>query len=187
MHKGKGRKCRFTDSVLNHTGTYYYAKGKILIHLRYVIESSENCSTPGQYLRYYRKFRRISTQALADKIGIVPATIVLYENDRHDIPYDTAVAIAGILGIDWNCLLNEYTRFVDYPYNTLLKQVRTQLGMSQMQFSQEIGVAQSAYSKWERGAGKPRRQEYDKVKIALTQNHLDIHCIMSKHQIEIVG
>lgn len=122
---------------------------------------------------------------MADKAGVVPATIVLYENDRHDIPYDTAIVISEILGIDRDCLLNEYTRFLDYPYNMLLKQVRTQLELSQMQFSQEIGVAQSAYSRWERGAGKPRRQEYEKIKTVLSKNHLDIHGVVGKHYAEM--
>lgn len=163
-----------TDSVLNHAGTYYYAQGKILIHLRCSFESDADCTTPGSYLRYHRKFQNLSTRELADKVSIVPATVVLYENDRHDIPYNTAIAIAEVLGIDRSRLMNPYTAFVDYPCSELLKQIRTQLDMSQMQFSAEIGVAQSAYSKWERGAGRPRRQEYEKIAAAMQRNKLDI-------------
>ena len=163
-----------TDSVLNHAGTYYYAQGKILIHLRCSFESDAACTTPGSYLRYHRKFQNLSTRELAGKVNIVPATVVLYENDRHDIPYNTAIAIAEVLGIDRSRLMNPYTAFVDYPCSELLKQIRTQLDMSQMQFSAEIGVAQSAYSKWERGAGRPRRQEYEKIAAAMQRNKLDI-------------
>ena len=163
-----------TDSVLNHAGTYYYAQGKILIHLRCSFESDADCTTPGSYLRYHRKFQNLSTRELADKVNIVPATVVLYENDRHNIPYNTAIAIAEVLGIDRSRLMNPYTAFVDYPCSELLKQIRTQLAMSQMQFSAEIGVAQSAYSKWERGAGRPRRQEYEKIAAAMQRNKLDI-------------
>lgn len=125
-------------------------------------------------MRYHRKFQNLSTRELADKVNIVPATVVLYENNRHDIPYNTAIAIAEVLGIDRSRLMNPYTAFVDSPCSELLKQIRTQLDMSQMQFSAEIGVAQSAYSKWERGAGRPRRQEYEKIAAAMQRNKLDI-------------
>lgn len=163
-----------TDSILNHAGTYYYAQGKILIHLRYEYESDRGCDTPGAYLHYHRTFRGMATRELAEKIGVVPATITLYENDRHAIRYDTAVAIADTLGIDRSRLLDGYTAFIDYPCGDLLKKARTMAGMNQMQFSAEIGVAQSAYSRWERGAGNPRRQEYEKILAALDRLQLSM-------------
>lgn len=92
-------------------------------------------------------------------MNVVPATLILYENDKHPIKYATAIAIANELGIDRSRLLDEYTSFIDHPCCKLLKAVRKSLSMSQMQMSAEIGVAQAAYSKWERGAGNPRRQE----------------------------
>lgn len=163
-----------TDSILNHAGTYYYAQGKILIHLRYEYESDRGCDTPGAYLHYHRTFRGMATRELAEKVGVVPATITLYENDRHAIRYDTAVAIADTLGIDRSRLLDGYTAFIDYPCGDLLKKARTMAGMNQMQFSAEIGVAQSAYSRWERGAGNPRRQEYEKILAALDRLQLSM-------------
>lgn len=109
----------------------------------------------------------------------MPATIVLYENDRNPINYETAVAIASVLNIDRTRLFNEYTAFIDYPCSSLLKNARTELGLNQMRFSEEIGVAQSAYSRWERGAGKPRRQEYDKIAAAMNRHGMDIHSLVA--------
>ena len=123
---------RFTDSNLNHTGIYLYSKGKIMIHLTFDYQSDEGCTTPGQYLRYHRTFQGLTTRELAEKVGVVPATLVLYENDRHPIKHSTAVALANALGIDRSRLLDKYTVFVDYPYSSLLKKVRREFSFTQM-------------------------------------------------------
>ena len=101
---------------------------------------------PGQYLKYHRTFQGISTRELAEKVGIVPATLVLYENDRHPIKYNTAVALANVLKIDLRKLLDDYTIFVDYPYSSLLERIRQELSLTQMQMAEVIGVSQTAYS-----------------------------------------
>ena len=137
---------RLTDSNLNHTGIYLYSKGKIMIHLTFDYKTDEKCTTPGQYLKYHRTFQGLSTRELAEKVGIVPATLVLYENDRHPIKYSTAVALANVLGIDRNRLLDEYTAFVDYPYFSLLKKVRQDLSLTQIQMAELIGIGQTSYS-----------------------------------------
>ena len=96
-------------------------------------------------------------------VGVVPATIILYENDKHPIKYKTAVLFAEVLGIDRKLLFDEYTAFVDYPCDVLLREARERLSLNQSQMAQEIGVARSAYSAWERATRTPRRQEYEKI------------------------
>ena len=135
----------------------------MILHLRYDFENSDNCDTIGKTLRYYRLHRGHSTRELAKKIGVVPATITLYENDKHPIKYKTAILLAEVLGIDRKLLFDEYTSFVDYPCNVLLREVRKRLSLIQSQMAQKIGVAQSTYSAWERAARTPRRQEYEKI------------------------
>ncbi len=73
-----------------------------MIHLTFDYKTDEKCTTPGQYLKYHRTFQGLTTRELAEKVGIVPATLVLYENDRHPIKYKIAVALANALGIDRN-------------------------------------------------------------------------------------
>lgn len=164
----------FTDSNLNHTGIYLYSKGKIMIHLTFDYKTDEKCTTPGQYLKYHRTFQGLSTRELAEKVGIVPATLVLYENDRHPIKYSTAVALANVLGIDRNRLLDEYTAFVDYPYFSLLKKVRQDLSLTQIQMAELIGIGQTSYSGWEREIRVPRRKEYDKILAALKKLRVNV-------------
>ena len=165
---------RFTDSNLNHTGIYRYSKGKIMIHLTFDYKTDEKCTTPGQYLKYHRTFQGLTTRELAEKVGIVPATLVLYENDRHPIKHDIAVALANTLGIDRNRLLDEYTAFVDYPYSSLLKKVRHELSLTQMQMAEVIGIGQTTYSGWEREARVPRRKEHDKILAALKKLKVNV-------------
>ena len=165
---------RITDSNLNHTGIYLYSKGKIMIHLTFDYKTDEKCTTPGQYLKYHRTFQGLSTRELAEKVGIVPATLVLYENDRHPIKYSTAVALANVLGIDRNRLLDEYTAFVDYPYFSLLKKVRQDLSLTQIQMAELIGIGQTSYSGWEREIRVPRRKEYDKILAALKKLRVNV-------------
>ena len=165
---------RVTDSNLNHTGIYLYSKGKIMIHLTFDYKTDEKCTTPGQYLKYHRTFQGLTTRELAEKVGIVPATLVLYENDRHPIKHDIAVALANTLGIDRNRLLDEYTTFVDYPYSSLLKKVRHELSLTQMQMAEVIGIGQTTYSGWEREARVPRRKEHDKILAALKKLKVNV-------------
>jgi DNA-binding XRE family transcriptional regulator len=70
--------------------------------------------------------------------------------------------------------LDEYTSFVDYPCQKLLEKVREDLSMTQEQIAEEIGVAQNAYSSWERGTRTPRRKEYGKIVSALKKRKMDI-------------
>ena len=151
------------------------SKGKIMIHLTFDYKTDEKCTTPGQYLKYHRTFQGLSTRELAEKVGIVPATLVLYENDRHPIKYSTAVALANVLGIDRNRLLDEYTAFVDYPYFSLLKKVRQDLSLTQIQMAELIGIGQTSYSGWEREIRVPRRKEYDKDKILAALKKLRVN------------
>ncbi len=164
----------FTDSNLNHTGIYLYSKGKIMIHLTFGYKTDEKCTTPGQYLKYHRTFQGFTTRELAEKVGIVPATLVLYENDRHPIKHSTAVALANALGIDRNRLLDKYTAFVDYPYSSLLKKVRQELSLTQMQMAEVIGIGQTSYSGWEREIRVPRRKEYEKILAALKKLKVNV-------------
>jgi transcriptional regulator with XRE-family HTH domain len=146
-----------------------------MIHLSLDYRDDKACSTPSEYLRYHRTMRGLSTRELADKVGVVPATLAIYEKDNnHPIKYDTAVALAEELGIDRKRLFDEYTAFIDCPYQELLRQVRQDLSLTQEQIAEEIGVAQNAYSAWERGSRTPRRKEYEKIAVAFKKRKINI-------------
>ena len=169
-----------TNSNLNHTGVYVYAKGKIMIHLTLDYQKDQDCHTPGEYLRYHRTFQGKTTREVAESVGIVPATLVLYENDKHPIKYNTAVSLAQELNIDLQRLLDSYTSFVDYPSGKFLKEVRKGLSLSQAEIAKDIGVSQTAYSGWERGIRVPRRREYQNIVNALQKRNLDVSSMVFK-------
>ena len=123
-------------------------------------------------MRYYRNLKGYSTRELADKVGIVPATLTLYENDKHPIKHKTAVLLAAELGIDRKLLLDDYTSFVDYPCNVRLQEVRKQLNMTQIEIAEKIGVASTAYSGWERAVRTPRRMEYENIVAVLSEYNI---------------
>ena len=145
-----------------------------MLHLQYDFENSDNCNTAGSTLRYYRIHKGYTTRELANLVGVVPATITLYENDKNPIKYKTAVLLADILEIDRHLLLDDYTTFVDYPYNTLLQEVRAKLSINQFQMAQRIGVAPNAYSAWERATRTPRRKEYEKILSLIKEANIKI-------------
>lgn len=49
---------------------------------------------PGDNLRYYRQRKSLTTRQLAEKIDVVPATILMYEQNKHPIPLDVANGLA---------------------------------------------------------------------------------------------
>lgn len=151
-----------------------------MIHLTLDYQSDQDCRTPGEYLRYHRTFQGRSTREVAESVGIVPATLVLYENDTHPIKYNTAVLLARELNIDLNRLLDFYTSFLDYPCGEFLKEVRNNLSLSQAEIAKDIGVSQTAYSGWERGIKAPRRQEFQKIVSALQRKKIDVGGIVLK-------
>ena len=46
----------------------------------------------------------MTTRHIAEKLDIVPATVMMYENGKHPTPYDVAVKLADILEIEASLL-----------------------------------------------------------------------------------
>ena len=59
------------------------------MHFRLIFEALSDLSAPGDYMRYYRQLGGLTTRQLAEKLNIVPATVLGYEqcylalNDRE--------------------------------------------------------------------------------------------------------
>lgn len=95
---------------------------------------------PGDNLRYYRQRKQMTTRHIAEKLDIVPATVTMYENGKHPIPYDVAIKLADVLKIEVSLLYDEFSRFLATPYTEALKSVRTALGLSQKAFAEQMGL-----------------------------------------------
>lgn len=158
-----GQHGRKYDTVLNHTDLYEYKHGKMLMHLKFCFESIPSEPTPTAMLRYYRQRKGLTTRQLAESVGIVPATLLMYEREKFPIPYQTAVAFADILEIDRNLLFDDFARFMDYPYSDRLREVRKAYGLNQADFAEKAGISLSIYSKWESGSRQPSRKMYQQL------------------------
>ena len=63
------------------------------MHLHFCFEGIPTEKTPAAMLKYYRQRKGLTTRQLAESIGVVPATVLMYERERFPIPYQTAVAM----------------------------------------------------------------------------------------------
>lgn len=108
----------------------------------------------------------MTTRQVAERLDIVPATVVMYENGKHPVPYDVAVKLADVLGIEAFLLYDDFSRFLAVPYTEALKSVRTSLGLSQKAFAERIGIIPSYYYKLEEGNRRPSRKIYQKICVA---------------------
>ena len=114
-------------------------------------------------LKYYRHRMGLTTQQLAESVGVVPATVLMYERGQFPIPYQTAVAMAEVLEIDRNLLFDEFAQFMDYPYSDKLREVRKAYGLNQTDFAEKANICYSIYAKWETAIRQPSRKMYEQL------------------------
>ena len=151
------------NTILNHTDLYEYKHGKMLMHLKFCFEGIPHSQNPAAILKYYRLRKDLSARQLADVIGIVPATVLMYEREQFPIPYQTAITIANYLEIDKHLLFDDFARFLDVPYSDVLRNVRDSYNLNQADFAAKAEISFSIYSKWEAGSRQPSRKMYQKL------------------------
>ena len=108
-------------------------------------------------MRYYRQLRGLTTKQLAEKLNIVPATVLGYEQGRFPIPYEISVAATEMLQIPESLLFDDFYIFINAPYTELLHTVRTRYGLNQVDFAENAGISPSIYANGSRAAAD--RQE----------------------------
>lgn len=86
-----------------------------------------------------------------------------YEKQFNPIYYDMAEKLAGVLNIDADLLLDDYTRFTRPGFGKMIKEIRVILGVSQAKFSELMGVTRSTVSIWEIELHRPSRKCYEKL------------------------
>ena len=115
------------NDIFNHTLLCQYRHGKLLLHLTLPFEEKPKSTQSGEYLRYYRLRNNLTTRQLAEQVGIVPATLLKYEQGLTPIPYNTAVRLSERLRIDTELLCDSFTEFIASPYTEALKAIREEL------------------------------------------------------------
>ena len=148
-----------------------FHQGKLLLHLTISFEEKPKTNLPSDNLKYYRQRKQMTTRQLAEKLDIVPSTIVMYENGKHPIPYDVAIKLADVLEIEASLLYDDFSHFLSVPYTEALRSVRTALGLSQKAFAERIGIVPSYYYKIEEGNRRPSRKVYHQMCVALKETN----------------
>lgn len=123
----------------------------------------------------------MTTRQLTEKLDIVPATVVMYENGKHPIPYDVAVKLADVLEIEASLLYDDFSRFLAVPYTEVLKSVRTALGLSQKAFAEQMGLVPSYYYKLEEGSRRPSRKVYQQMCVAFKETNPQTSLLKEYH------
>ena len=160
-----------------------FHQGKLLLHLTIPFEEKPKTNLPSDNLKYYRQRKQMTTRQLAEKLDIVPSTVVMYENGKHPIPYDVAIKLADVLKIEASLLYDDFSRFLAVPYIEALKSVRTALGLSQKAFAERIGIVPSYYYKIEEGKSRPSRKVYQKIYAALETTSLQTS-LLGEHPLQ---
>ena len=128
------------NGIYNHTSLCEFYQGRLLLHLTIPFEEKPKTNLPSDNLKYYRQRKQMTTRQLAEKLDIVPSTVVMYENGKHPIPYGVAIKLADVLKIEVSLIYDEFSRFLAVPYTEALKSVRTALGLSQKAFAEQMGL-----------------------------------------------
>jgi transcriptional regulator with XRE-family HTH domain len=137
----------------------------MLMHLIFTFESLNVLNSPGECMRYYRQLRGLTTRQLAEKLNIVPATVLGYEQGRFPITYEITVATTKMLQIPESLLFDDYCVFISAPYTELLHTVRKRYGLNQADFAEKACISPSIYAKWESGSRRPSRKMYQQLKV----------------------
>lgn len=93
-----------------------------MLHLTISFEEKPKTKLAGDNLRYYRLRKRLTTRQLAKQIDVVPATILMYEQNKHPIPYDVANALSKALEVDAGILYDDFADFLATPYKRCFKE-----------------------------------------------------------------
>ena len=90
----------FCNGIFNHTSLCQFYQGRLLLHVTLPFEEKPTSNLPGDNLRYYRQRKSLTTRQLAEQIDVVPATILMYEQNKHPIPFDVANGLADALDVN---------------------------------------------------------------------------------------
>lgn len=174
---------RVCNGIFNHTSLCQFYQGRLLLQVTIPFEEKPTSNLPGDNLRYYRQRKSLTTRQLAEQIDVVPATILMYEQNKHPIPFDVANSLADALDVNADLLYDDFAVFLVTPYSEALKDIRMSIGMSQRAFAEHIGVIPSYYYKLESGHRRPSRKVYQRMVDTLSHTHPH-HSLFAQHKLQ---
>ena len=98
----------FAMIFFNHTSLCQFYQGRLLLHVTLPFEEKPKSNLPGENLKYYRQRKSLTTRQIAERIEVVPATILMYEQNKHPIPYDVTNSLASVLEVNAEVLYDDF-------------------------------------------------------------------------------
>ena len=122
-------------------------------------------NTTADKLRWYRLEDGYLQAEIAEIIGIYRSTYIHYEEPtRKFYELDKLQLLADLYQVDIECLLDDYMLFLYRGQGKQLKAMRKELGMTQRQFADMVGVRYISLKQWERERCVMLYENYIKVK-----------------------
>ena len=135
-----------------------------MLHFVYILRTLKDDATIGQRIAFHRRRRKLLGRELAKLAHIGRTTLIRYETDQLECPYDAILRIAKVLDVDKRLLMDDYLQFIDYPYYNFIKQRRKELGLRQIDLGNQIGINRKTIQKWENHHNVISRDSYQKLK-----------------------
>ena len=105
--------------------------------------------TTADKLRWYRLQNGYLQSEIADMIGVYRSTYIYYEEpSRNFYELDKLQLLADLYQVDIECLLDEYMLFLFRGQGKQLKALRKELGLTQKQFADMVGVRFVSFKQW---------------------------------------
>ena len=106
--------------------------------------------TTADKLKWYRLDNGYLQAEIAEIIGIYRSTYIHYEEpSRKFYELDKLQLLADLYRVDIECLLDDYMLFLYRGQSKQLKALRKELGLTQKQFADMVGVPIGSLKHWE--------------------------------------
>ncbi len=122
-------------------------------------------STVSGRLKYHRIQNGVSAWELDKHLGFTKGSYrKSFESPTHE-PSDLVKIkqICEYLHVNKEIIYDDYLRFLDSDFATTLLSARKQLGFTQKEMAEQIGVNRSVYRDWEKGRKAPMRGSFGKI------------------------
>lgn len=114
-------------------------------------------------LKYYRHKNGMLQNDVARFLGIDRSTYIRYETEGHEYyPKEYLVRLAELYRIEVEKLTDEYNLFVINGQAKQIKRKRLELGLTQREFAEMIGVNYNKVRKWEKNITRISKADWEK-------------------------
>ncbi len=78
-----------------------------MLHFVYILRTLKDDATIGQRIAFHRRRRKLLGKELAKLAHIGRTTLIRYETDQLECPYDVILRIAKVLDVDKRLLMDD--------------------------------------------------------------------------------